>query len=63
MKPGDIVRTRHDLTPLNDMPIPMGTRFRLVHYRDTSHGRRWTGDDTQGWWIYDLPEDALEVIV
>ena len=62
MKPGDIVRTTCDLTPLADDHLPVGTRLRLIQSRPTSNGRRWMVDDKHGRRMYEIPEEALEVI-
>lgn len=63
MKPGDIVRTTCNLTPLNDEHIPSGMRLRLTHvHLNTESGRRWAGVSFDGRKHYNIPEDALEVI-
>ena len=61
MKPGDIVRTTCDLTPLHHDFLPSGTRLRLERSRTTNSGKRWVCRTNDGQQVCDIPEDAMEV--
>ena len=62
MKPGDIVRTTCDLTPLHQDFLPSGTLLRLEQMRVTNSGPRWMAKIRNKYRVYDIPEDCIEVI-